>query len=71
MIRHNTAVELVDRAQELGLVERRRDDADHRVVRLGLTAEGRQRLAALTGAHVEELSRLGPMIESLTAALSR
>ena len=71
MIRHNTAVELVDRTQELGLIERRRDQADHRVVRLALTAEGRRRLAALTGAHVEELSRLGPMIESLTAALSR
>ncbi|MEO8888558.1 MAG: MarR family transcriptional regulator [Jatrophihabitantaceae bacterium] len=71
MIRHNTAVELVNRTQELGLLVRTRDGQDHRVVRLALTAEGRTRLASLTAAHVEELSRLGPMIDALVAALSQ
>lgn len=70
MIRHNTAVELVNRVQELGLLIRSRDDTDHRAVRLALTAEGRARLAALTAAHVAELSRLTPMIDGLIAALS-
>lgn len=69
MIRHNTAVELVDRTQDLGLLDRTRDEEDHRIVRLSLTAEGIERIAQLTGAHVEELSRMGPMIDALTAEL--
>lgn len=66
MIRHNTAVELVDRTQDLGLLERRRDGDDHRVVRLSLTADGAARIAALAGAHLEEISRVGFMIDALT-----
>lgn len=69
MIRHNTAVELVDRTQDLGLLERNRDEGDHRIVRLSLTTEGAERVAELAGAHIEELSRMGPMIEALTAEL--
>ncbi|MGH3262693.1 MAG: MarR family winged helix-turn-helix transcriptional regulator [Trebonia sp.] len=65
MIRHNTAVELVDRAQDLGLLDRTRDSADHRSVRLALTSEGLRRLEALSGAHIEELARLTPMVEDL------
>lgn len=71
MVRHNTAVELADRVQELGLVSRTRDDDDHRVVRLQLTAQGRHRLRELAGAHVEELSRLARMIDSLVGELDR
>ncbi len=70
LIRHNTAVELVDRAQQLGVLVRSRDAEDHRVVRLELTDEGRSRLEALAGAHIEELARLTPMIEALTGELS-
>jgi DNA-binding MarR family transcriptional regulator len=69
MVRHNTAVELVDRTQDLGLLERTRDPEDHRIVRLSLTPEGSDRVAELAGAHIEELSRMGPMIEALTAEL--
>jgi DNA-binding MarR family transcriptional regulator len=69
MIRHNTAVELVDRTQDLGLLTRSRDPEDHRVVRLELTREGVKRLTALAGAHIEELTRLGPMIDTLIEAL--
>jgi DNA-binding MarR family transcriptional regulator len=69
MIRHNTAVELVDRTQELGLLERRRDATDHRVVRLALTAAGRERLAELSAAHLEELARVARMIERLVGEL--
>jgi DNA-binding MarR family transcriptional regulator len=69
MVRHNTAVELVDRTQDLGLLERTRDAEDHRIVRLSLTAEGSDRVAELAGAHIEELSRIGPMIDALTAEL--
>jgi DNA-binding MarR family transcriptional regulator len=65
MIRHNTAVELVDRTESLGLLERHRDPHDHRVMHLALTEEGIARLDELSGAHIEELARVGPMIDAL------
>ena len=68
LIRHHTAVGLVDRAQGLGLVRRCPDDRDHRVVRLELTAAGRAKLRALSQQHLEELERLAP---ALGAALDQ
>jgi DNA-binding MarR family transcriptional regulator len=56
--KHHSVVELIDRAVEAGLVERRRDDADARVVRLTLTPVGEQKIEALTVLHLEELRRL-------------
>lgn len=70
MVRHNTAVELVTRTQELGLLDRVRDADDHRVVRLTLTARARRRLADLSQAHIEELARLTPMLESMISDLA-
>lgn len=69
LLRHHSAVELVDRAEAAGLVERRVDPEDHRVVRLALTAEGAQKVAALASAHLEELSRLRPHLDDLWRAL--
>ncbi len=57
-LRHNSTVGLVDRAALAGLVTRRTDDDDHRVVRLRLTAAGRSALAALAAQHRSELTRL-------------
>lgn len=71
MIRHNTAVELADRCQQLGVLERVRDPGDHRMVRLVLTRAGRRRLDALAGAHIDELTALTPMIEELANELNR
>ncbi len=65
LVRHNTAVELVNRTQELGLLDRSRDGADHRVVRLTLTDEGRKRLNALSADHIEELARLAEVVDEL------
>ena len=62
-IRHNTTVELADRLVESGLVERVPDDADHRLVLLRLTQAAEHRLAALSSAHLDELSRLRPLME--------
>jgi hypothetical protein len=39
--------------------------ADGRVVRLALTAKGRRRVDALSGAHVEELRELTPILTAL------
>jgi DNA-binding MarR family transcriptional regulator len=58
LVRHHTAVELANRTEALGLIVRRRDRDDGRVVRLGLTAKGRRRIQALTTAHLEELTQL-------------
>jgi DNA-binding MarR family transcriptional regulator len=65
LLRHHSAVELVDRAERAELVRRVTDVSDHRVVRLELTPKGEARLAELAAAHLEELSRLRPMFERL------
>jgi DNA-binding MarR family transcriptional regulator len=58
LLRHHSAVGLVDRAESAGLVQRARSDEDHRVVRLRLTEEGEERLEALSALHLAELERL-------------
>jgi DNA-binding MarR family transcriptional regulator len=59
LLRHHSAVGLVDRAAAAGLVTRAGDLDDHRVVRVELTARGADVLAALTAEHKEELERIG------------
>jgi DNA-binding MarR family transcriptional regulator len=61
-LRHHSTVELVNRAQAGGLVERSRDEADARVVRLRLTPLGEERIVQLTQLHVDELTQLAPML---------
>ncbi len=68
-LRHHSAVELIDRAQAAGLVERQTDPSDGRAVRLGLTASGEDRLAELTAAHLEELARLEAELHTLWEGL--
>lgn len=58
LLRHHSAVGLVDRAESAGLVYRTRSEDDHRVVRLRLTEEGADRLETLSELHLEELDRL-------------
>jgi DNA-binding MarR family transcriptional regulator len=58
LLRHHSAVELVDRAAAAGLVRRSADPADQRTVRLSLTTLGRRRLAELSALHLEELHRM-------------
>jgi DNA-binding MarR family transcriptional regulator len=69
LVRHHSAVELVDRVQALGLVRRLPDRDDQRVVRLALTASGHERVSALTALHLEELRRLAPLLGRLVAGL--
>ncbi len=56
--RHHSVVELIDRAEEAGLVTRRRDDGDQRVVHLLLTPLGEEKVEELARLHLEELRRL-------------
>jgi len=69
LLRHHSVVELVDRAARAGLVERRLDEHDHRIVRVSLTPEGEQRLTQLSSAHLEELARLEGLFAPLRAGL--
>jgi DNA-binding MarR family transcriptional regulator len=64
LLRHHSAVGLIDRADAAGLVQRVRDPEDHRVVRLQLTAKGDKRLEALSATHLEELQRLALRLPS-------
>lgn len=58
LLRHHSAVGLVDRTVDAGLLRRIRDADDHRRVRLRLTARGARILARLSRRHLEELRRL-------------
>jgi DNA-binding MarR family transcriptional regulator len=60
--KHHSVVELIDRAVDAGLVERRRDEADHRIVHLVLAPLGEERIEELSQLHREELRRLAPML---------
>ncbi|HET9164221.1 MAG TPA: MarR family winged helix-turn-helix transcriptional regulator [Solirubrobacterales bacterium] len=59
---HHSVVELVDRAERAGYVERSRDGADHRVIHVWLTTAGERLIRKLSEAHLEELRRLGSLM---------
>lgn len=69
-IRHHSAVELVDRLEQAGLIERSADRADRRRVMLRLTAKSEALLSRLARAHHEELRRLGPALSGLLEKFS-
>jgi len=71
LIKHNSAVELVDRLVEEDLVLREASSVDRRKVQLRLTARGRQVLAKLASIHRSELQRIGPMLKRFFAQMSR
>lgn len=62
-IRHNTAVELAKRLEEGGLIRRSRDPVDHRRVLLQLSEGAEHRIAELSGAHLDELRRILPLLQ--------
>ncbi|ACV79947.1 MAG TPA: MarR family transcriptional regulator [Microlunatus sp.] len=57
-LRHHSVVELVNRAQARGLVDRGPHPDDARMVRIQLTEDGEQTLAHLSALHRDELRRL-------------
>lgn len=65
LIKHNTAVGLVDRLNKQGLIARRPSTVDGRQVSLCLTAKGERMLERLASVHREELQRIGPQLEQL------
>jgi DNA-binding MarR family transcriptional regulator len=68
LLKHNSAVELVDRAIDQGLMRRSADPLDHRCILLRVTPEGERLLASLAEFHMQELEQSGP---ELVRALHR
>jgi DNA-binding MarR family transcriptional regulator len=60
LLKHNSAVELVDRTIEQGLLRRSGDEADHRRILLRVTPQGERILEALAEFHTRELEQSGP-----------
>jgi DNA-binding MarR family transcriptional regulator len=55
LVRHHTAVELVDRMTRLRLLERIADEDDSRRILVKLTKKGEQKLRMLSKIHLQEL----------------
>jgi DNA-binding MarR family transcriptional regulator len=70
-LKHNSAVELVDRLVEEDLLRREESPSDRRKVELRLTSRGRDVLAKLAALHRSELRRIGPVLERFFSELSR
>jgi DNA-binding MarR family transcriptional regulator len=69
IIRHHSAVELVDRMVRSGFLRRRTDASDRRRAILMLTAAGERVLADLSAAHRAELRRIAPLLGTLITEL--
>jgi DNA-binding MarR family transcriptional regulator len=71
LIKHNSAVGLVDRLVRERLISRKPSRADRREVDLRLTARGRRLLARLAAIHRLELARIGPGLRRFFGGVSR
>lgn len=70
VIRHHSAVELVDRMVESGFLRRQIDARDRRRAIVALTPAGERVLAALSSVHRAELRRIAPLLGTLASRLS-
>jgi DNA-binding MarR family transcriptional regulator len=64
LIRHHSAVELVNRMEKKGLVRRERAGNDRRMALVKVTARGKKLLRRLALAHRDELRSAGPALVS-------
>jgi len=69
ILRHNSTVELVDRAERSGLVKRRDDENDLRRSLVELTAQGWTILQKLVAMHLDELQSNGEELMQLLGEL--
>jgi DNA-binding MarR family transcriptional regulator len=65
LLRPHSTVELINRAEAAGLVQREPDADDGRVVRVRLTTTGDQILQSLTQPHLERLHGLAAVLDEL------
>jgi DNA-binding MarR family transcriptional regulator len=69
-LKHNSAVELVDRSEREGLLARTEDAVDKRRAILQVTRKGKNVLTRLTTSHVRELNELGPGLAQVLKRIS-
>jgi DNA-binding MarR family transcriptional regulator len=70
VLRHNSTVELVDRAERASLVRRHTDERDLRRSLIRITPTGEQLLRAMVAEHIQELDRLSDRIISSLRAVN-
>src|SRR5271169_1176833 len=70
-IRHHSAVELVSRMVNKGLIQRVQGKSDRREVSVRLTPRGSRILQALTVSHRDELRRAAPVLVEALRKLTR
>lgn len=68
LLRPHSTVELIDRTEAAGLVERLPDATDGRVVRIRLTADGESIVQRLARAHLDRLHGLAAVFEDLVTS---
>jgi DNA-binding MarR family transcriptional regulator len=71
LVRHHTAVELVDRMTKLRLLERITDDNDSRRILVKLTKKGEQKLRMLSKIHLQELQTASPALTEILQSFRR
>ena len=70
VLRHHSAVGLIDRAVADRLVKRNADPRNKSVVRVTLTPAGIVKLDVLSEAHLQEIAHLAPTMRTLWEALN-
>jgi DNA-binding MarR family transcriptional regulator len=71
LLKPQTAVELVDRLEDAGLVRRERDEVDRRRVFLSLTAKANRLLEKLSAEHLAQIRRDAPQLIALLRDVAR
>ncbi len=69
-IRHHSAVGLVDRLSDQGLLKREQSNEDRRRVFVALSSKGAEILERLSATHKEELRRMEPQLRQLLDTLA-
>ena len=71
-VAHDTTVELIDRLEAAGLVDRARGEQDKREVIVSILPAGESLLAGLSRLHQEQLQSVGPSLrDALNSILDR
>jgi len=70
-LKHNSAVELVNRSEHEGLVRREEDPNDRRRALVRLTRKGERLLDQLAGDHARELMVMAPLLIASLERISR
>jgi DNA-binding MarR family transcriptional regulator len=71
LIKHHSAVGMVNRLEQQGVVRRESSSADRRKVAIRFTDQGTRLFARLAAAHIAELRRIGPELERFFGYMAR